>query len=271
MPSQAPTTAALAEFLDIMRSPGRIPSPQMVESLHERYPFFMVPAALMLSRCGDALDQDARRRLANRVALNCSDSGLLFRITGSTAGRLAELYPEPSTPTPDTFDAIDTFLERYGNSDPAEEATLERLIFNPVPADFSASLASDDATGPDRSPDSDTADTMADILSAIRDIKSLSAADDEAEDEEADSETSSQSASDNQASRPAPRPIHSPVADTTFSESLAKIYIKQQRFDKALEIISGLNLKYPEKSVYFADQIRFLQKLILNRSYNPQQ
>ena len=49
-----------------------------------------------------------------------------------------------------------------------------------------------------------------------------------------------------------------------FTETLAKIYVKQQRYDKALEIIKKLNLKYPKKNAYFADQIRFLEKLIIN-------
>jgi predicted Zn-dependent protease len=49
-----------------------------------------------------------------------------------------------------------------------------------------------------------------------------------------------------------------------FTETLAKIYIKQQRYSKALEIIKKINLKYPKKNVYFADQIRFLEKLIIN-------
>ncbi|MDY5978814.1 MAG: tetratricopeptide repeat protein, partial [Phocaeicola plebeius] len=30
------------------------------------------------------------------------------------------------------------------------------------------------------------------------------------------------------------------------------------------EIIKKLNLKYPKKNTYFADQIRFLEKLIIN-------
>ena len=30
-------------------------------------------------------------------------------------------------------------------------------------------------------------------------------------------------------------------------KTLAKIYVKQQRYDKALEIIKKLNLKYPKK------------------------
>ncbi|MBR2378866.1 MAG: hypothetical protein IKA91_05470 [Bacteroidaceae bacterium] len=52
--------------------------------------------------------------------------------------------------------------------------------------------------------------------------------------------------------------------DTLFSESLAKIYIQQRRYAKALEIIRKLNLNNPEKNIYFADQIRFLEKLIIN-------
>ena len=49
-----------------------------------------------------------------------------------------------------------------------------------------------------------------------------------------------------------------------LTETLAKIYVKQQRYDKALEIIKKLYLKYPKKNAYFADQIRFLEKLIIN-------
>ena len=53
-------------------------------------------------------------------------------------------------------------------------------------------------------------------------------------------------------------------SDGFFSETLAKIYVKQKKYDKALEIIRKLNLHYPEKNRYFADQIRFLEKLIIN-------
>jgi tetratricopeptide (TPR) repeat protein len=49
-----------------------------------------------------------------------------------------------------------------------------------------------------------------------------------------------------------------------FSETLAKIYLKQKKYDRALVIIRKLNLIYPEKNRYFADQIRFLEKLIIN-------
>ena len=53
-----------------------------------------------------------------------------------------------------------------------------------------------------------------------------------------------------------------PLDDTYFTETLARIYLKQRRYDKALEIIRSLYLNFPNKSIYFADQIRYLEKLV---------
>ena len=55
------------------------------------------------------------------------------------------------------------------------------------------------------------------------------------------------------------------VGEEYFTETLARIYIKQGRYSKALEIIQRLSLQFPKKNAYFADQIRFLEKLIIKK------
>ncbi|GAB1415641.1 hypothetical protein MASR2M117_10470 [Paludibacter sp.] len=49
-----------------------------------------------------------------------------------------------------------------------------------------------------------------------------------------------------------------------ISEDSYKQYIKDKEYDKAVEILKKLYLIYPKKSIYFADQIRFLEKIIEN-------
>ena len=58
-----------------------------------------------------------------------------------------------------------------------------------------------------------------------------------------------------------------PVSETiggsaVFTETLANIYIKQGKYDKAYEILKRIYLEYPNKNRYFADQIRFLEKIV---------
>lgn len=47
-----------------------------------------------------------------------------------------------------------------------------------------------------------------------------------------------------------------------FTETLANIYIKQGKYEKAYEILKRIYLEYPNKNRYFADQIRFLEKIV---------
>jgi thioredoxin-like negative regulator of GroEL len=54
--------------------------------------------------------------------------------------------------------------------------------------------------------------------------------------------------------------------NTSLTESFARVMIKNGNYRKALQIITELSLNNPEKSIYFADQIRFLKKLIINEN-----
>ncbi|NAS31450.1 hypothetical protein GTQ40_10740 [Flavobacteriaceae bacterium R38] len=49
-----------------------------------------------------------------------------------------------------------------------------------------------------------------------------------------------------------------------MTETLARIYLEQRKYKKALQAYKILSLKYPEKSGFFADQIRAVKKLQQN-------
>ena len=55
-----------------------------------------------------------------------------------------------------------------------------------------------------------------------------------------------------------------------ITETLALIYIKQGRFEKAYRILSQISLDNSRKNAYFADQMRFLKKLVINERAGAQ-
>ena len=46
-----------------------------------------------------------------------------------------------------------------------------------------------------------------------------------------------------------------------MTETLARVYLQQKNYKKALQAYHILILNYPEKSGFFADQIRAIKKL----------
>jgi tetratricopeptide (TPR) repeat protein len=52
------------------------------------------------------------------------------------------------------------------------------------------------------------------------------------------------------------------AADSLMTETLAKVYLQQKNYKKAIQAYKILILKNPEKSGFFADQIRAIEKLI---------
>ncbi len=51
------------------------------------------------------------------------------------------------------------------------------------------------------------------------------------------------------------------VSDSLMTETLARIYLEQKNYDKAIQSYKILSLKYPEKSSFFADQIKLVKEL----------
>ena len=58
----------------------------------------------------------------------------------------------------------------------------------------------------------------------------------------------------------------SKVSDNLVTETLAKIYINQEKYNKALRAYKILSLKYPKKSSFFADQIEKIKNLKKNNN-----
>ena len=49
--------------------------------------------------------------------------------------------------------------------------------------------------------------------------------------------------------------------DDLITPTLAKVYLEQEHYQKAISAYKKLSLKYPKKSSFFADQIKLINKL----------
>jgi len=254
----------LHQFSALLDDPSAPIPQELVDELSKQYPSFTLPAAMMLARAKDdsSLDHDTRQNLIYRLALNSPDRDTLYSLIGPDGNRFSNFYPDQDKPEQiSTNDAISTFIDNYGSQDPNEDAMLERLIFNPTP-DYAQLLAQEEE---ENIPNlAEAQENSQDALINAFIIKSREQAGGHfpSSSEEDSIETTSPIVDDH-------TPVNSPepTDDSLLSESLAKIYIKQHRYSKAYEIISNLSLNYPEKSIYFADQLRFLRKIIINQQH----
>lgn len=206
-----------------------------------------------------------------RDALAAPSGEVLARLSGKPGARDADsFYPAADAAAhPSTDAAIDEFLSTYGHRTAEEDELLERLIFNPV-GDYSEQLARESGAPVPPAPGDDTRQARIDRFLLANPAEGTATPPPVPTAKPAPAATDS---------APVARPDHAPTPqtaakDSSLTESLAKIYIKTRRYERAYEILHDLSLRFPEKSAYFADQLRFLQKLIVNerhlRARNPQ-
>jgi len=247
----------------------------LIDSLKRDYLFFALPECMALKERWHSLTREERDEELSRLSLAFPDESALERVAEPDGDRFDDFYPaeDRSVRTPSTGNAIDKFLAIYGTSEPGEVEILEKLIFNPV-ADYSQQLARQEQESlPGEIPTGDSQeDRINRFILAVRGSGQPKAEDAGAVAEEpAVAVADPEKKSDNVGGRiksPAESVSHQePSENSLLSESLAKIYIKTHRYERAYEILNRLSLAFPEKSAYFADQLRFLRKLMLVESH----
>ena len=230
---------------------------QWLERTRHDAPYCVLPQLLFLKHNGVKGNEDVLAQLA----IAFPDRRALALMLGEDAGLLTGFYPPEALPeTPDTVTTIDRFLDNYGKTSPSEIEAINRAIFNPQP-DYADVLAAQEMKeGGVKLDGGDDQDNL--INQFIAEQMHLG--------EQAAQIPITAPVGEREKAEIADLTIDKPTQsdDSMLSESLAKMYIAQHKYSQALEIIERINLKYPEKSIYFADQIRFLTKLVLNETLN---
>lgn len=229
----------------------------LARELLEEYPYFL-PASVVLLKNG-GLPGEEREALLATAASTIGNRKDLYRLVGENADAYRDFYPPQAESRKDTMSTISHFLDTFGSNDEAEVKALEQRIFNPIP-DYAQLLAKEEEQSVPGEEELSAGAALSEQDLLINQFIAKTK-------KEKSSFLSGEEAEVPQEVATAPAPVVEEEETPMLTESLAKIYIKQRRFEKALEIIQSLSLNFPEKSIYFADQIRFLKKLIVNEKY----
>lgn len=284
----------LARILQLFKHPDQLDRETLyaLRTVLDSYPYFAAARILYLHNLYLLNDRSFRSELA-RVAFSINDRSMLFReIEGvryapvsAESARLSEKSAAASAEKPRNFSA-----EAQGLSEPAPQevpASSSRTIdlinrflaqqpdtsFLPLgyegiaeqsplltAAEREAKPASEPLGAAAEASDSSAEVPAEEQVEPPSDVKEI---DEESVPDKAEPSGEEAAALPQTA---AAGEVTEALDESYFTETLAKIYVKQGRYEKALEIIKAISLKNPKKSAYFADQIRFLRKLIINSS-----
>ena len=244
------------EIAELIKHPEQLDRDTLYElrSILALYPYFQTARLLMLQNLyllhDPSFDQELRR-----AAIYITDRRVLFQMIEAAHYRLHTAKRPVGKPKNQeelesrTISLIDTFLE----SIPKEDEKGGKSRRKPTPADAAVDYVA-------YLLESETdADALEDVPKLIgQDLIDTFINNDKGKIVLSDTPQFTPQ------SEPEPTDEEKVDEDGIFTETLARIYIKQGRYSKALEIIRRLSLQYPKKNAYFADQIRFLEKLIIN-------
>lgn len=204
-------------------------------------PYYILPDIEALK---EEKDPEALRLHRRRIAANIGDTDALRAILGDSSEDFHDFYGSGALPQLSTDDTIDSFLERFGKDSGGAATMAEMLPQSEEPA-VPVTPAMDYASILERQPYALLPDGPSTDDATMGAIDSFL---------------------DKTPQRIRPKKEAKEEEKPSLTMSFAKILIKNGNYRRALEIITEISLKNPEKSVYFADQIRFLQKLVFIES-----
>ncbi|MCH5233823.1 MAG: hypothetical protein J1E16_00895 [Muribaculaceae bacterium] len=188
-----------------------------------KYPYYIVPQVEEYR--GLEPSSEEAKKLGRFIAANVGDYASLRLILGIDPPEFARFYPDMETTTPTTLDTIDSFLDKFGKNLP--EQSFE--------AGFGGYVLEEDNVAEESDGLKSEVQKLVDENFGTPEIK----------------ETKSEVVNKDQ----------SCLEDSTEEISPLARLIKGRHYTEAIEFIESQNLNNPEKSIYFAHQIRFLKKL----------
>ncbi|MDR2968537.1 MAG: hypothetical protein LBV32_02905 [Tannerellaceae bacterium] len=245
-----------ADFYRLMQNPSELTESTVpvLKDIVDEYPWFQAARLLYLKSL--ALTEDIRFPVELRkMAVLVPDRRKLFLLLeGEKYGLSLSVRGKEQLCEDDTFSLIDTFLSVYGKEKEQGESPL--LLQSSVSSDYIYWAMS---AGEEREGEEQTAAIPLqhqELIDRFIRTEKVNPAAMRLKSEELPPASTLE-------------PLQTPgseeeLDESFFTETLAQIYVKQKRYDKALQIIKKLSLNYPEKSIYFADQIRFLENMIIN-------
>lgn len=243
---------------------------QEATALLRRYPAFTYAALRILRTTTDPALRDKMRQ---RLAATIGSTPDIRELLGADSESLAGFYPDTITPHPTTDKAIEQFIDRFGTPDaplqytPGEsgtESTPDNTLEDT--AEDTAEDTPENTIGAEQhntAPASITDATSSAIDAFLATVPPSPVPLNLRDTDTPAQHTAAPAATTRQAAPPkAPLQTEKRAEEASLTESFARIMIKNGNYRKALEIMTELNLKNSKKNIYFADQIRFLKKLI---------
>lgn len=232
------------ELLSLLREPNHISEEYLNDlyALSETYPFSAPLHLLLLKALYVSEDLRFASELKRRILWVPGAKNLFYLLKGEEFGLLGlysreeERSASPNS-TEETLDIIDSILQESKSPARASHIEEELPIYYIPEYDLSQPQSSDEGVSKELTEEEPK---IQGELTSLNDV---------VEEKEGDKTS-----------------FELPAEDNLLTETLSKLYIKQGKYEQAKKIISSLHLQYPQKNSYFAEQIKFIDKLIINKN-----